>query len=1212
MRRFLCRQVFGFVISIWCAALVFAQGPQTGAITGIVKDPSGAVVAGATVKIYNSRTGNLERTITSGPDGGYAATLLTPGDYRMVVTASGFKQYEATGVDVHINETTRQDAALVVGAVVESVVVESSPTLISTVSATTGQGVDSHVLTALPLPVPNFLFLLALSPGTMGEMPDVRNANRGIVDINVNGQRTTNNSVSIEGVNVNDFNLAHFDTIPLPNPHTIDEFKVSTSLYDASLGSKGGGALTLVLKKGAKDWHGETYWDHRNDALNANEWFFNAAGVRRGKLLQNVVGTSGSGPIPKAGGFWFANVQGVRGRNGLDPNGSSLKPLIPTFPTAADGTTSAALLAAKFGLTTAQIDPIAVNILNLKSDIYGGTFLIPRGGQPGCPTPAASAASFRCVFSKITPLTDTQYTITYDRDIRGGKDRISGRWFYDNGQTNAPYGTAGGLAFPQQRTQKNRFASLSYTHLISPRQVNEFRAGFSRFISGFVPTDLVSLQDIGATRPNSSVFPGIYFFSITGFFSLGTGVNDQRATNSNQYNLADTWSIILGKHTLRVGGDVIRYQLNRSNNFAARGSLTFGATSGTGNAFTPFQNFLQGRITAIQSAGGDPQRYFRATDPSLFVQDDWRVKTSFVVNLGLRWEGMDFAHDKFFRVSIFDPTLLFGSTPQNPFLFPSDLSSQNIPGLPGTKGVGPCGLRQCFDAKNFGPRLGFAWDVKGDQKTVVRGGYGIYYQRLSNQNILQGSLAPPFFVQPLDSRPTPAAFQLQNPLPTPLPLGGIATAFVPQATFFAGLRRTSGTGPLDPNDPNVAPIFVNAQGKTCLNYGGTATNCSINLAAFTSAPPVVRTPYNQQWNLTVQQQFGRGWGLEVGYVGSHYVAGVGIWDPYLAAQASPQNPVKVTDINGVSYTITTNTVNNEELRHLALGISRKRGSRYSGNIGTAIFHSGQLTLSHRFSRGLFFQLGYTYSKTIDNVSGSQSTDELNITQSGQGGANIFNFSNHPEQNRARGDFDRPHRLIVSYDYDLPIPKRAFLGSQAFQGWSMSGIVTYQSGLPFSITDSSSGGAFGGGTGTGLRICRPLSEQIPTLPECAPGAPTTLMQAQLPGSIESRLNNYINPNLFSAAPNIPNSAGAGVTGYGNVPRNAFRGPFQQDWDFSLSKRLTFRERHTFQFRADFFNLWNHPVFRQPSAVSLNTPATFGQITSTVIPARLIQFGLKYQF
>lgn len=1180
-----------FLVVLLCVAPGQSQAIQTGGISGVITDQGGALVKGATVEIINERTGSTVRTITTGDEGTYTATLLQPGPYRLEIAAANFKKAVILSIQVRTTETTRQDVALEAGRIEETVNVEATPTLINPENATTGQSLEAQTLKALPLASPNFLFLLSLSSGVTGEPTDVRSAGRGTADVTVNGQRTSNNSVSLEGINVNDFNLAHFDTVPLPNPNTLQEMKVSTSLYDASQGSKGGGALGLVFKPGTKDFHWEGYWQHRNDALNANEWFRNANGVgKRARLLQNVFGGSGSGPVPKVGGFWFFNYQGIRARNGLDPNGSALTPTIQNFPTNADGTTSAALLAPAFGLTPAQIDPVAVNILNVKSSIYAGAFLVPRSAQSGCNAATTITGTFRCSFSSIAPIYDNQYTIVYDRDWRNGNDKLSGRWFWDNGAVNKPFGTASSLAFPRMDTQYNRFLSITHTHIFSPSKVNELRLGFSRFVFANIPTDSVSLADIGAARDNSSEFPGMYQVTITGLFSIGTGVNDERGTVSNNYNIVDTFSWIKGKHTLRFGGERVQYQLNRFNNFAVRGALTTGATTGTGNAFSAFQNFLQGRVTAIQSAFGDPARNFIATDYAGFVQDDYRWSSRLTFNIGLRWEGMSFGHDKLFRQGTYDPTL--AAQGKNPFLIPEKV---NLAGFTGTPGVSDCGLASCFDGNNFAPRVGFAWDIKGDQKTVVRGGYGIYYQRLSNQNILQNSLAAPFTVQPLSSNPTPPSFQLANPFGSIPPPSLIATDYIPTATFFAGLRRVSGSGPLDVNDPNVAPIFVDAAGRACANYGGTANDCSINLASFTTVPVDVYTPYTQQWNLTVQRELFKGWALELGYVGSHYVGGLGIWDPFLAKLASPSNPITVRDMNGNSYTITANTSNNEELRHQIIGLSRKRGSRYSGNIGFATYNSMQATLSRRLSRGLYFQAAYTWSHEIDNVSGSQSTDEFNVTRNGQGGSNILNDQSNAQQNKASGDFDRRHRLVVSYSYDLPVPNKSFFQNQIFRNWSISGIVTYQSGLPFSVTDTGTG-AFGGGTSTGIFNCANADA------------------AYTAGSVDAKIGHYLNIGCWitstQQANNVPNFAGAGATGYGTTPRNSFRGPMQQNWDFSIQKKFQIKESHDIQFRMDMFNVWNHPVFGFPSSVSLATASTFSQITTTVVPARLIQFGLTY--
>src|SRR5262249_36698772 len=371
---------------------------------------------------------------------------------------------------------------------------------------------------------------------------------------------------------------------------------------------------------------------------------------------------------------------------------------------------------------------------------------------------------------------------------------------------------------------------------------------------------------------------------------------------------------------------------------------------------------------------------------------------------------------------------------------------------------------------------------------------------------------------------------------------------------FAGVGIPGNTTTTN-GDPNVGanfPLFKNDQGLYCAGFAlpGTptnqiASNCSINLASFSSVPPNAKAPYNQQWNFGVQREIGKGWTLEADYVGSHYLRGLGIYVPFLAALASPSSPITLKDSNGVTYNITTNTVNNEPLRVSALGLSRRQGARVDGNIGFAIYHSGQVTLSHRFQRGLYFQSAYTWSKTIDNVSGSQSTDELNATQAGQLGANLTNFGNlNPALNRSIGDFDRRHRVVFSYVYELPVPKNGIWGTQAFQGWSISGINTFQSGLPFSVTDANGGRAFGGGTSTGIFTCGSISS------------------AYSSGSIQSQIVNlgaYLNPACFAATPAVANSlqdptsaaTNVPVTGFGNVPRNAFRGPFQQNWDFALA-------------------------------------------------------------
>src|SRR6266403_2418967 len=1191
----------------------FAQGGDSGGVAGIVKDTSGAVVSGATVAVYSEQTGSLERTIVSDASGGYTVAPLRPGHYRAEVSAAGFRKH-VVKFDARLNEITRLDVLLEVGVITETVTVQAADTLINTEAPTTGQPIDNQTLTTLPLAEPNFLFLLGLSPGTGTEPADVRKAGRANVDISVNGQRTSNNSVTVEGISVNDFNLAHFDYLPIPNPESIQEFKIATSLYDASLGSKGGGALALVLKSGTNGLHWGAYWNVRNDAFNANEWFFNRAGRPRAKLTQNVVGLDGSGPMPFLKGFWFFNVQGVRGRNGIDPSGSSVtNQNINAFPTNADGTTSAALLAAAYGLTPAQIDPVAVNILNLKGSYYGGTYFVPRPGQPGCGSTVTAApgpgdtGTFACTFSKVARVSDTQYVGTYDRSLRHDKDKVLFRVFWDDASAIAGLKTASQLPGPLSAPIVNRFGTISYTTQISSRQLNEVKFGANRFLFATKPTDLVTLSQVGASRANSSACPGLYRFD-TGIFTFGTGVNDDRGTASNSYQWGEAWTMTTGKHTLRAGGDLYRYQLNRFNNFGTRGSLGFTpiGPSKTAGA-TTWQDFITGTITSTQSGSGNPQRYFRALAGDLYFQDDYRWSPRLTINLGLRWEPMQFAHDKFFRNSNYNYKIAQQTLNpfQNPFLFPEALN-QN--GVTGTPGVSDCTLKHCWDINNFAPRVGFAYDMFGNQKTVVRGGFGIYYQQISNQAELQGSLGAPFFIQLISTRAT-AQQQLHQQLANPFPVqpagGGIVLPqYVPTASKFVGIA-----GGLDVNDPNAQVNWTDVAGNLCPQSGGTAKDCSIDAASFTSADPNIHSPYTQAWNLTVQRMLGHNWALEVGYIGDHSIGGIAIWVPFQAKLASPSNPIVVKDASGTMYSITNNTLANETLREQALGLTFGSGASYTSNVGNQIYHSAQVLLSHRYQNGLFTQIGYTYGKNIDNVSGSISTDELNGS-AGRGGAAIYNDQSNPALNRGLSDLDRRHRLTIAYGYEIPVPHSGIFGSQAFRGWGLSGLLTFQSGQVFTVSDGNAGGAYGFVLGTPLAICNAV--QITSLPTCTPGTPTNPQAALTPGSIESRLGNYVNPNFFSDPVQVANSNDGGATGFGTSMRNIYRGPFQQDVDVSVSKSFHITERHRFVFRADAFNLFNHPVFSIPSSVELTSPGNFGNITQTVIPARLLQMGLKYNF
>ena len=809
--------------------------------------------------------------------------------------------------------------------------------------------------------------------------------------------------------------------------------------------------------------------------------------------------------------------------------------------------------------------------------------------------------------SRTAVPSDTQFTVAYDRSLRHAEDKLQVRTFYDNIRVTKPFGSAADLAGPLNEPLDDRFVSLSYTTQISSRQLNEIRFGVSRFVFALKPKDLLTLQDVGASRPNSSAFPGLYFF-IPGPFSFGIDYNDDRGVASNTYQLGDSWLMTLGKHNLHAGGDLTRYQLNRYNNSNVRGSVVF-FPGLSGSYPTDWLNFITGTVTSASAGAGDAKRYFRALSANLYLQDDYRWSSRLTLNLGIRWEPMQFAHELFYRNSNYD----FRRAQQglNPFLFPAAL---NLNGVTGTPGVSDCAVRHCWDSNNFAPRVGFAWDLFGNQETVLRGGYGIYFQQLSNQTEFQGSIGAPFFVTQNFLNFSGASLLLGNPLPNQATgTSKLLPQYMPVKSHFAGVNG-------DVNDPTAMVNWVNQAGQICQISGGSATNCSIDLATFPSADPSLHSPYTQQWNLTLQRLLPHNWAAEIGYVGSHGIGGIAVWRPFQARLASPTAPIAVEDMSGKLYTITTNTLANETLREQAPGLTALNNAAYTSNLGNQIYHSAQFTLSHRFQGGLFFQAGYTFAKNIDNVSGSVNTYELNGSP-GRGGAGAYNDQSNISGNRALSDLNRRHRLSIGYGYELPLPRAGTFASQVFQGWGISGLLTLQSGQPFTVGDTFAGGAYGFPGGTPLAVCG--NSQITALPgdaplaTCTPGQVTNPLAAPTSGPIQRRLDDYINPNFFSHPLPVPFAGDSSSTGFGSPGmRNIYRGPLQESVDFSITKTFPMSERRHIQFRTDFFNLFNHPVFSIPTCTTcldLNaSPANFSRITQTVIPARLIQFGLKYSF
>jgi hypothetical protein len=1219
------------------AANGLAQGGATGAIAGTIKDPNGAALPGARVEVVNRETGVVERTLSTNEDGSFSVPSLTVGNYTVVVTATGFAKAEATDIKVNVTETTSVSITMQLGTVTDTVTVTDAATTVQLTNPTTGQTLGAQTVGQLPLATRNILNLLTLSPGANTEMQQTDALGRGAVTINVNGQRPSNNNYQLEGINANDINLPVLDNVPLPNPQTVREFKTQTSLYDASQGRNGGGNIQVALKSGTNEFHGDAFVFLRNNVLNANDWFLNRAGRPRPVSRQGQYGFSIGGPIylpnfGEGGGvlhsgrdrhFFFFNYQGTNAASGAAA-GTNFATTLPILP--ADR--SEANLRSIFfpnGLPAGAtgLDPVAVRLLNIPGSQcpFSSDFCIPTlPGTPGFTGSTLNSGTFTT--SGLGTFEDDQWVLSTDHQLTANH-KLTGRYFNSVNALFQPFVTGvPGLPFGRTTPATNRFLKLGLTSVLTPKLVNDFRAGFNRFTFALVPEEPISLSDVGATRGNSSQFPGAYRFQVTGAFNINGTVNDDRGGAFNTFVLGDDVSYAMGNHQLRAGFEGTHYQLNRFNNFASRGSVTF----------SNFQDFLLGRVNSTQGRSGFSTFYFRATDYAGYLLDDWKFNARLTLNLGVRWEGMSIAHEKFNFLTNFSA---HGDGLPGPVRF---IHPEETPRV-GTPGVTRCTMLDCFDANNFAPRVGFAYDLFGDQKTVLRGGYGIYFQRLSNQSLLQTSGGSPFS-EDFSATPfgTPGAVTAANPFPNTRPASDFPLPTDQPIPQLIGFNGTTG-----------APIFSTVTGVTPGNpLGGTRFF------------PVrdFKAPYAQQWNLTVQRELWKNNVFEIGYVGSRGVALVGTGNPLNPARictaASPcvipahigQNvtvpagtPGTVKNADG-SITITQSTRANANIRVPAqfIGLENNRMQSVAQD-GQSVYHSMQTSLTRRYSDGVYYQVAYTWSKSIDNGSGSTFQDELNgLFPVGD----LFSL----RDNRGLSDFDRTHRLVISYNWEMPFGR--WLGvedrgvGKLVNGWSLNGVYTAQSGTPFLIYDSAPAGAR---TEDGVTLTLPLGTlQDPNNVNGNNKATYIGGNILMPGSIYDRLNVYVNRGAFATGfaslcvnnqnATIPcvitNSAGARVVNpdavaraIGNLGRNVFRGPFQTNWDMSVVKTTYLGERTNLEFRTEVFNILNHPAFQSPAAAGAffgnygtvnvsNFASTFSSVIGTVNRPRSIQFALKLNF
>jgi hypothetical protein len=1174
----------------------FPQGGATGAITGTVQDPSGAVVANADVRITNQQTGVVDRSLKTGPDGSFTAQLLPVGTYSVSVQAPGFAAGKFTDIAVRVTETTRIIAKLSTEAVQQKIEVQAEVPTVNTTDATTGQAIEATTIRALPLATQNFQQLLTLSSGAQAELNKATQLGRGDVRIQVNGQREDNNNYLLEGISVTDYNVAELTNTPLPNPDVVQEFKVQTSLYDASQGRNGGGNINAILKTGTQSFHGDVYEFFRNTVLDANEYFLKQTGSPRPVIQQNIFGGSLGGPVSPGGklGFFFVNYQGTRQRSGDSP-GTLISTFIPYVPASDRGAANAGNLAADFNVGSA--DPVAVNLLAFQSNQFGAPangYLFPLPSNVPAGTKPGDLVQF--TVSKPGKFTDDQLTANWDHEFRNSRDSVAARFFFSNSEQEIPFGAGGlqaslgapasgtDLNFPYQLPIHDRVFILSETHVFNPHLVNDFRFGLVHINNTANNVNPVTAADAGIDRPSNNLTNSIYKFTLlTSGFQFGPTPQANQAQNQNNLNFVDNLSWVLGKHNFTAGGQYTRVRLKKLFPQVFNGQLFFtNTTDASNNTISDFGNFVQGVPEFSFGGGGVYNHAYRQSNSALFLQDDWKATSNLTLNLGLRTEFLGAWTDGNCHIGNIESDLT--NSGAYPFVYPKCVDKLGVPGLTGNaKGS----TFKNNVSTGWGPRVGFAWDVMGRHTTTVRGGYGIYYVREDVGAVDQLSFQSPFI--PIVFFGTTPGFNLTNFFTgTPAvnanavpPAGQLSGAWLPclaQMTSFP--------------DPNGAATYGGCTGP--------GVNSTQNLFVL-EVPRHFVVPNTQQWNFTIQREIGKNWVVDVGYVGTR---GIHLRETRDAIQSvdAMKHPFTVTDTTGTSHTITTDTFANAIARTPAPGLNGYSGYQLFANDAYSIYHALQASVTRRWNQS-YFQAAYTFSKNID------------ATSTGNTAFNTaYNDQSNINASRGISDFNRPHRLSVSYAYELPFFQHSTgFKKTALGGWQISGVSVFQNGLPFSIYDSSAGTAFLGQGSTPL-----LGASL------APGA--TISSGLSSGNLRNRVaNGYLNPAAFQPAPFVDPAACLAdptgnfcTTGFGDLGRNIYHGPFQQNWDVSFLKHFRIGERQDVRFAADFFNLWNHTNFADPSVTDIEqylaSPANspFGKIVGTNGNPRLIQFSLRWAF
>lgn len=1082
-----------------------AQTTQ-GEIAGAARDVQGASVPGVSISVTNVGTG-LSRTSLSADNGTFRFPALPTGVYELTAEKGGFAKLLVKDIKVSVDETRTVDLTMTIAAQATSITVEGAVLAVNTESQHLGDVINETQVTALPLNGRNFAQLALLNAGVaaFGGGGGQQGGEGGISGYSSNGQRSSSNNFMVDGIDNNNYQGGSVSQ--LPSIDSIQEFQVQTNSYAAEYGRNSGSVVNLVTKSGTNQLHGALYEFLRNNALDARNFFANPNATSP-ELRLNQFGGAMGGPIRKDKTFFFGNYEGFRQVAGI-----TRLTIVPT-----DAQKLGIFENANGQAVQLPLNPVSATLLKLY------------------PEPNTTQAGGNFIASpNLTDSTD-QYLIKVDHRL-ASNDLLTVRYSYTRYNIFNPFAPGqettaipGYGSFDKGGTQ---LASIGYTKILGPSSLNEFRFGFSRntdqsfnqagpqaatygFNTGWPANSPLNLGDI----PNLTMAGGLV--SGGGAFSnLGANNNNPTSSAQNTLQFIDHFSHTSARHEWKFGTDIRNVRDNILYDLDFIGQITFTGTLNPEGIVNPFADFVEGMPSSSLHFVGNSARSYRITSYDFFAQDTFKLRPDLTLNYGLRYEYNTVIHDATNRATTFRPDHF------TQILSPSaDQTNLSVLEASGIVTQSQGGLYNP-DHNNFAPRVGIAWSLGQKHTTVVRAGYGIFYDTVIGQipgNVL---LNPPFMPDYFDLPPT---------------LGWPSS--------FA---------------PSGFPVI-------------------------TITPANFATPYSQAWNLDVQHQLPGQTLFEIAYVGS-----TGTHLPRF--RQINQAYITQAQINALTPDVVTRMVD--------MGIPGFIAQILAGNIASipsiarvpyfgyaqifqaedsisSAYNGLQMKLNKRAGHGLNFGLAYTYSKSIDAASV--------FYGSGANGTTIFPQDNYNTRGeKGLSDFDIRHRFVANYVYQIPSLRHLLsaMPHAIADGWQTTGILTLQTGQPLSVltgADQSS---------TGLGTDRPDLVGDPN------SGPHTVSQ-------------WFNTSAFAL--NAPLT-------FGNAGRNIVQGPAFRNFDPALMKNTKILETANIEFRAEFFNIFNHPNFALPG--NILTSPNFGAIFQTPDVAqnnvglgsggpRLIQFGVKFTF